>query len=376
LRPCSARRRSTRRRSDEPERARQVATVSGRASRRPWRRPSALARALASPCRGRAQRLSSSALTNSVLHRCARGRESGCRSRSRRRRAWPGRRASVARRHDGLVVDDETVDVQAVADDAALGRRGGTCCFHGYRVAPWQADLTERTRSTIYPVRGAPPPPGPARLPDRRPRRAPPRRPRTFPRRRRRGWPPSSPTSCAGPAPACVSPARPACDIKGTLTVTYNMRVYLRLKSKTVATEGPPRRRGLDRHPRAISTTARSARSRSARAISCRCASRHRHGQRRAHDQAEPSASRSLSEHRIATSGGGPRAGAAAARQLGLRRLMLRQRLIGSMLSVQRERGRGTTALRCQPAGSAGRPARRCPATRRPGAPSARSCRA
>ena len=45
--------------------------------------------------------------------------------------------------HDGLVVDDETVDVQAVGDDAHLGE-GETCSFHGYRVAPWQADLTER----------------------------------------------------------------------------------------------------------------------------------------------------------------------------------------------------------------------------------------
>ena len=45
-----------------------------------------------------------------------------------------------------VVVDHEAVDVQAVADDANLGEGERCRCFHGYPVAPWQADLTERMR--------------------------------------------------------------------------------------------------------------------------------------------------------------------------------------------------------------------------------------
>ena len=137
----------------------------------------------------------------------------------------------VRQPHSALVVDDDTVDVQAVGDDAHLGE-GETCSFHGYRVAPSQADLTER----ITLLRRALSPLGPGRLPARDPRRRGARARAGRPaaaaaadgRRHRRQY--------HGPGAFVRVACSASCDISGKLTIGYNLKVYLRLKSKTVGT--------------------------------------------------------------------------------------------------------------------------------------------
>ncbi|MDQ5833708.1 MAG: hypothetical protein M3550_11765, partial [Actinomycetota bacterium] len=49
--------------------------------------------------------------------------------------------------HRAAILDDEAVDDDAITDRSDVGRPEWGCGFHGYLVAPYGPDLTERARS-------------------------------------------------------------------------------------------------------------------------------------------------------------------------------------------------------------------------------------
>ena len=80
---------------------------------------------------------------------------------------------ALAHETDGAVVlDDEAVDDDAIAERSDMGRPEWSCSFHGYLVAPYGPDLTEWARSCSGGQPGGGKDPWqPARVPGRRARR-------------------------------------------------------------------------------------------------------------------------------------------------------------------------------------------------------------